>query len=44
MTPAPVLEYEGVLLTVLMLVGIHVALRLMLAARAPGKTDSPGTL
>ena len=27
---------EGVLLTVLMLVGIHVALRLMLAARAPG--------
>jgi hypothetical protein len=41
-TPAPVLEYEGVLLTVLMLVGIHVALRLMLAARAPGKTDSPG--
>ena len=42
MTPAPVLEYEGVLLTVLMLVGIHVALRLMLAARAPGETDSPG--
>lgn len=42
MTPAPILEYEGVLLTVLVLVGIHVALRLMLAARAPGNTDSPG--
>jgi hypothetical protein len=37
MTPAPVLEYEGVLLTGLMLVGIHVALRLMLAVRTPEK-------
>lgn len=38
MTPASILEYEGVLLTVLMLVGIHVALRLMLAVRAaPGE-------
>jgi hypothetical protein len=35
MTPAPILEYEGVLLTLLVLVGIHVALLLMLAARAP---------
>jgi hypothetical protein len=42
MTPAPILEYEGVLLTVLVLVGIHVALRLMLAARAPGNADSLG--
>jgi hypothetical protein len=42
MTPAPILEYEGVLLTVLMLVGIHVALRLMLAVRVPGQADSPG--
>jgi hypothetical protein len=42
LTPGRILEYEGVLLTVLMLVGIHVALRLMLAAHAPGNTDSPG--
>lgn len=41
MTPAPILEYEGVLLTALMLVGIHVALRLMIATRTPGKTDGP---
>lgn len=41
-TPASTLEYEGVLLTVLMLVGIHVALRLMLTAHAPARTDSPG--
>jgi hypothetical protein len=39
MTPASILEYEGVLLTVLMLVGIHIALRLMLTVRTPGKLD-----
>lgn len=43
MTPASVLEYEGVLLTALMLVGVHVALRLMLAFRAPGNTDDLGS-
>ncbi|MGD0700279.1 MAG: hypothetical protein ABSA02_10390 [Trebonia sp.] len=37
MTPAPLLEYEGVLLTVLLLEGVHVALRLMLEAHAPEK-------
>lgn len=35
MTPAPLLEYEGVLLTVLLLEGVHVALRLMLEANKP---------
>jgi hypothetical protein len=40
-TPASTLEYEGVLLTLLLLVGIHVALVLMLDARAPGKANDP---
>jgi hypothetical protein len=43
MTPGAILEYEGVLLTLLMLVGIHVALLLMLAARTPGNTNNPLT-
>jgi hypothetical protein len=37
MIPASLLEYEGVLLTVLLLAGVHVALRLMLEAHAPEK-------
>jgi hypothetical protein len=41
MTPAPILEYEGVLLTALMLVGIHVALRLMLAFHVPPEAGAP---
>jgi hypothetical protein len=36
--PQPILEYEGILLTVLMLTGVHVELRLMLTIHDPVNT------
>jgi hypothetical protein len=35
MIPSPLLEYEGVLLTVLLLAGVHVALLLMIEVHGP---------
>jgi hypothetical protein len=42
-TPLHTLRIEGVLLTVLMLLGVHVALRLMFAAGAPTAETSDDT-
>ncbi len=40
--PERILEYEGILLTVLMLTGIHVELRLMLTINDPARKSEPG--
>ena len=40
--PEPILEYEGILLTVLMVTGIHVELRLMPTIYGPAKNGKPG--
>jgi dipeptide/tripeptide permease len=40
--PESLLEYEGILLTVLMLTGVHVELRLMLTIHDPAKKGKPG--
>jgi hypothetical protein len=40
--PEPILEYEGILLTVLMLTGVHAELRLMLTINDPANQGEPG--
>ena len=40
--PEPILEYEGILLTVLMLTGVHAELRLMFTIYGPAQKGKPG--